>query len=89
MNQRDKMPLEVTPVYFKLQRYTVANTTLPASVPANQPNQPAADPNGNAPSATPGTSNTNQTTQPQSAAQPADGSVAAQQQSPVTVPNQR
>jgi hypothetical protein len=89
MNPRDKMPLEVTPVYFKLQRYTVANTTLPASVPANQPNQPAADPNGNAPSATPGTSNTNQTTQPQSAAQPADGSVAAQQQSPVTVPNQR
>ncbi len=25
MNARDKMPLEVTPVYFKLQRYEVAN----------------------------------------------------------------
>jgi hypothetical protein len=45
MNARDKMPLEVTPVYFKLQRYEDATANPPAapaagSAPA-QPSQPA------------------------------------------------
>jgi hypothetical protein len=38
MNARDKMPLEVTPLYFRLQRYSATDTA-----------QPGADPNGTAP----------------------------------------
>ncbi len=45
MNARDKMPLEVTPVYFKLQRYEDANANPPAAPAAgaapSQPAQPA------------------------------------------------
>ena len=45
MNARDKMPLEVTPVIFKLQRYDAAKlTAMPASTP-----QPAAQPTQTAP----------------------------------------
>jgi len=57
MNARDKMPLEVTPIYFKLQRYEMANAApAPASpaAPANNPNsaaQPAADPQAGQPAA--------------------------------------
>jgi hypothetical protein len=52
MNPRDKMPLEVTPVYFRLQRYNTANVTPPAQsqaapTPAADPNPPPA-PNPNA-----------------------------------------
>jgi hypothetical protein len=48
MNPRDKMPLEVTPIYFKLQRYEAANTA-PAAAPATTPagdaqTPPPADP---------------------------------------------
>jgi hypothetical protein len=86
MNPRDKMPLEVTPVYFKLQRYneapvTGANQTQP-SAPAIQP----ADPNnapaqgGQQPPATP--PQTQQ--QPPSATQPANQDTSAQQQAPST-----
>ncbi|MGA8728167.1 MAG: hypothetical protein WB608_05395 [Terracidiphilus sp.] len=41
MNARDKMPLEVTPVYFRLQRYEDANVNPPAA-PASgaTPSQP-------------------------------------------------
>ena len=35
MNARDKMPFEVTPIFYKLQRYEVANA--PAEAPAEQP----------------------------------------------------
>jgi hypothetical protein len=46
LNPRDKMPLEVTPIYFKLQRYEAANATPPppGAAPASQPgaNQPGA-----------------------------------------------
>ncbi|HZB87369.1 MAG TPA: hypothetical protein VE291_01815 [Terracidiphilus sp.] len=45
LNPRDKMPLEVTPIYFKLQRYEVANAApAPAAAPAAAPtgDQPAA-----------------------------------------------
>jgi hypothetical protein len=72
MNPRDKMPLEVTPIYFRLQRYSGTDTA-----------QPAADPNGaptpaqNAPAPAPG--------QGQQAAPAADG---GQQQAapPATAP---
>jgi hypothetical protein len=39
MNPRDKMPLEVTPIYFKLQRYDASKLNPPASAaaPAAQP----------------------------------------------------
>jgi hypothetical protein len=57
MNARDKMPFEVTPVFYKLQRYETAHVTPPPPVPAagtpqseDQPNtgqqnaQPAGQP---------------------------------------------
>jgi hypothetical protein len=43
MNPRDKMPLEVTPIYFKLQRYELANAAQPAA-PAAAPAAAAAQP---------------------------------------------
>ncbi|HVZ84205.1 MAG TPA: hypothetical protein VG893_11070 [Terracidiphilus sp.] len=51
MNARDKMPLEVTPVYFKLQRYEDANAA-PAT-PAPGAAAPAAQPAGDQPAAAP------------------------------------
>jgi hypothetical protein len=72
MNPRDKMPLEVTPIFFKLQRYDASRLTPPAPLAgtpapaagaaqpdASQPDaaQPAAQPEpGSAPSANPGSS---------------------------------
>jgi hypothetical protein len=50
LNARDKMPLEVTPIYFKLARYETASATPPAApgaaAPAAQPgtDQPASAP---------------------------------------------
>ncbi len=47
MNARDKMPFEVTPIYFKLQRYEAANAApAPTTAPAAQPagDQPATQP---------------------------------------------
>jgi len=41
MNPRDKMPLEVTPIFYKLQRYDASKLT-PSSPPATAP--PAAQP---------------------------------------------
>ena len=45
MNARDKMPFEVTPVYYKLQRYDTA-TAAPAPVPADN-TAPGNTPPGN------------------------------------------
>jgi hypothetical protein len=75
MNPRDKMPLEVTPVYFKLARYSAGGTLQPAT---NAPQEPANgnDPNG-APSPAPG-----QSTAPPTASQPVPTDSAAQQQQP-------
>jgi hypothetical protein len=43
MNPRDKMPLEVTPIFFKLQRYDASRLTPPpAAAPASAP--PASTP---------------------------------------------
>jgi hypothetical protein len=33
MNPRDKMPFEVTPVFYKLQRYETAHTETPPAPP--------------------------------------------------------
>jgi hypothetical protein len=87
MNPRDKMPLEVTPLYFKLQRYDAANTA-PASggSSAQQPAASAADPN-NAPAnggQAPAPQGTPSLPTPQSAAQPASQNTSAQQQLPTT-----
>ena len=50
MNARDKMPLEVTPIYFKLQRYTA-----PVAAPAAQA-QPASGDSAAQPAAAPAAS---------------------------------
>jgi hypothetical protein len=55
MNARDKMPFEVTPIFYKLSRYEAASVTqAPAAAPAASPatEQPAAAPD-NAPPASP------------------------------------
>ncbi len=77
MNPRDKMPLEVTPVYFKLQRYNSAPTTGAAE---QQQAQPAGGQQGDQnaePTSTPG-----QSAPPPSASQPATGDTSAQRQTP-------
>ena len=51
MNAREKMPFEITPIFFKLQRYEVAAATPPSAAPASGV-QPAAAPD-NAPPAQP------------------------------------
>ncbi|MDR3750311.1 MAG: hypothetical protein P4K94_02380 [Terracidiphilus sp.] len=57
MNARDKMPFEVTPIFYKLQRYDAARpdtTTAPAATapaPAPPADQPAAAPDTTAPAA--------------------------------------
>ena len=44
MNARDKMPFEVTPIFYKLQRYEVATATPPPPAPGAAPAAPAAQP---------------------------------------------
>ena len=54
LNARDKMPLELTPVYYRLQRYqegVPAGTPANAAPPANVPSPPSADAGGQQPSA--------------------------------------
>ncbi|MFZ0744701.1 MAG: hypothetical protein WAM85_09840 [Terracidiphilus sp.] len=72
MNARDKMPLEVTPVYFKLQRYEEANANTPAA-PGTAPTQPAADQPAAAPPTQPGAGQpaTAPSTQPANGGDPA------------------
>jgi hypothetical protein len=59
MNPRDKMPFEVTPIFFKLQRYDAAAAAAAAIAPpapvagAGSAAPPAADPNAQPPAATP------------------------------------
>jgi hypothetical protein len=57
MNARDKMPFEVTPIFFKLQRYDAAAVTPPAAAaPASAPSsndQPVAAPDNTPPAAPP------------------------------------
>ena len=51
MNPRDKMPFEVTPIFYKLQRYDAAAAAAAAqpAAPAAGQQQPPADPNVQAP----------------------------------------
>ncbi len=56
MNARDKMPFEVTPIFYKLQRYDEAAVTPPAAAPASAPassEQPVAAPDNTAPAPPP------------------------------------
>jgi hypothetical protein len=53
MNARDKMPFEVTPIFYKLQRYDAAAVTPPAAAAApSGSDQPVAAPD-NTPAAPP------------------------------------
>jgi hypothetical protein len=71
MNARDKMPFEVTPVFYKLQRYELAN----AEPPAGGATAPAG-----APAAAPSAGDQNAPAQaPNQAAQPTDGNANAPQ----------
>ena len=70
MNPRDKMPLEVTPIYFKLQRYNAAATPASATpAPADQPQQ---QPNGGQGAAPTGSAPAGQSAAP-AASQPGAG----------------
>jgi hypothetical protein len=59
MNARDKMPFEVTPIFFRLQRYDAAqlnppvNGAAPAPGSSAAPAQPSADPAAGQPAAAP------------------------------------
>jgi hypothetical protein len=82
MNPRDKMPLEVTPIFYKLQRYDVSRLTPPAA------SAPAAAPATTVPAAPAATSPANATPAPASpaatppAAEPASGDAAQQPTGP-------
>jgi hypothetical protein len=69
MNPRDKMPLEVTPIFYKLQRYDVSRLTPPAAAPATV-----------APATTPPGTGTPVASPP--AAEPAPGDAAQQPTGP-------
>ncbi len=85
MNARDKMPFEVTPVFYKLQRYEAAHTELPAAPPAAAPSSgaPAAAP---AAGDQPATGQDNPPTAAPTTGQPAGGNATpqAQAQQPAT-----
>jgi len=72
MNARDKMPFEVTPIFYKLQRYEPNSvpppaTAAPAAAPAAQPasDQPAAAPDNAQPVSPPAQPTASATTPPQ------------------------
>ena len=73
MNARDKMPFEVTPVFYKLQRYDVANA---APAPAAPAGAPAAAPAGDQAAPPPAATGADQAAPPP-AAQPADNNAPA------------
>jgi hypothetical protein len=79
MNARDKMPFEVTPIFYKLQRYDVANAEPPAA-PAN--GAPTAPPGATGDQAAPPPATGDQQAPPP-AAQPADNNA------PVAAPPQQ
>jgi hypothetical protein len=86
MNSRDKMPFEVTPIFYKLQRYETAHAAPPAP--------PAASPAGNSAAADPAPQQSAAQQQQQSAGgppaaqqpapQPPADTTAAQQSAPAT-----
>jgi hypothetical protein len=87
MNARDKMPFEVTPIFYKLQRYEGASPDAPAAPAAASPAAAAAA--APDPGAQPGAQAAPASTTPQSpppAEQPAAGN-ASQQQPAQAPPN--
>jgi hypothetical protein len=76
MNARDKMPFEVTPIFYRLQRYDVAALQPPAV--------PTPAPGANAPAAAPGGDQqpTGQLPPPPAAAQPNNGTAPANANQP-------
>ena len=77
MNARDKMPFEVTPIFYKLQRYETAHVTPPAPPAINAP--AAVAPVAGAASAPPAASDPTSAppAQPDGAAPPASGDQTA------------
>lgn len=55
LNARDKMPFEVTPIYYRLQRYEAPATAVPAATPAPGATGTAAPPADNTNQAPPAT----------------------------------
>jgi hypothetical protein len=53
MNARDKMPFEVTPIFYKLQRYDAAAVTPPAPAAPASSDQPVAAPDNTPPAQPP------------------------------------
>jgi hypothetical protein len=94
MNPRDKMPFEVTPIFYKLQRYdavaaAAAAATAPGTAAPGTATPPAADPNGQAPAAgqpAAAPDNGAPAAAPPAQAPPADPN-APQQQPPATTPS--
>jgi hypothetical protein len=83
MNDRDKMPLEVTPIFFKLQRYDLSKLS-PPTVPAPTPTTAAPDaapPAATPPAAAP-------PTPPPAADNAAPAAAPTQQQPTANAPNQ-
>ena len=85
MNARDKMPFEVTPIFYKLQRYELANVEPPPAgstppAPAGNGDQPGAAPGNGQPAPPPTTPNA---TQPTGTAAPP----TQDQQQPATAQN--
>jgi hypothetical protein len=85
MNARDKMPFEVTPIFYKLQRYDVAKMEAPAAPGSATPAAPAGgtEPAAEPPAATPDTAP--QSTPPSAQSAPGDAA-AAPQQPPAQIP---
>jgi hypothetical protein len=87
MNARDKMPFEVTPIFFKLQRYDVARVETPTAPAAAAPATGTAAPQGGEkPEATPPEA-APPSTPP--AEQPPAGDTTTTQQPPAAAPNQQ
>jgi hypothetical protein len=82
MNARDKMPFEVTPVFYKLQRYETAHVEPPAGAPAAT--TPAASTPASGAPATDTPAEGDQATAPP--AQPTTGDAAAPPAQTTTAP---
>jgi hypothetical protein len=80
MNARDKMPFEVTPIFYKLQRYEVASAQAPAAPAPGASAAPAAATPDPAAQQAPPPSAASQPPPP--AAQPAASDTAPQQPAP-------
>jgi hypothetical protein len=85
MNARDKMPLEVTPIFYKLQRYDAARLEAPSTPAAAAPGTGAQPAPGDQPAAPPEAA---PPTSPPTAQTSSGGAAEAQQPPPATAPSQ-